>query len=64
MDILEGLVRFLKSINLKYEKNKDSHLLNLKIKDEPTDIEGGIDVTINGDGSTISANIGKSNKET
>ena len=64
MDILEGLIRFLKGINLKYEKNKNSHLLNLKIKDEPTDIEGSVNVIINSDESTISANIGRSDKET
>jgi len=60
MDIIGNILKFLKGVNLKYEKNEDSHSIDLNLKDEPTTIEGSLSVKINKDKEPeISASLGK-----
>lgn len=59
MDILGSILRFLKSLNLKYEKNCDEHNVELNINDEATNLEGSLHINVGKDKkSEISAKLG------
>ena len=64
MEIISYLLKFLKSLNFKYEKNEDNHSLNLNLKEETTNLEGSLSVKVNKDKqSEISASLGKDKGE-
>jgi len=64
MDIVGNLLKFLKSLNFKYEKNEDNHSFDLNIKEETTNLEGSFRMKVNKDKqSEISAKLGKNKGE-
>lgn len=64
MDIVGNLLKLLKSLNFKYEKNEDNHSLDLNLKEETTNLEGSLSVKVNKNKqSEISARLGKDEGE-
>lgn len=60
MDIIGSILRILKSINLRYEKDCDDHSINLNLNDEPTNITGSLSMKVSKHKkSEISAKLGK-----